>query len=135
MKSILYFVRAGRVSDAHKKAAEVIKKETGFPVSFRNGTVAEISGENPEACHGVAGQVPARYDKFTRYNDKGVAASAKASEEKEDGAVGELGLPEGHPANIKDLKKALKEAGLEFHGRAKSEVLVELYRDHFLTEN
>lgn len=141
MKSILYFVSAGRVLGIHKAAAEVIAKETGKRVSFRNATAAEQTGENPEPNLGVAGKViPTRYADATRYGDDGQVVTDATKQEapeggkKPTGDLNAIGLPVGHPDNKPDLVKALKNAGVEFHGRAKTEVLVEVYSKHFFTE-
>jgi len=140
MKAILYFVAAGFVRDSHKQAATAINAETGKKVVFRNGTSASLTGEKPEPNDGVAGQVPEPYAAFTRYDDKGkvigkaepVAPLVALADRK----LNAIGLPDGDgcPEDRETLKAALDAEGIEYHGNAKTEKLVDLYLAHFYPE-
>lgn len=136
MKAILYFVASGRVRDGHKEAATVIAAESGKKVVFRNGTVAEGTGERPEPNEGVAGVIPSQYAGFDRYDDKGkltkAAPSLVETGDGEEVELNEIGLPVGSPDNIETLREALTDAGVEFHPRNKLEKLTDLYRSEVL---
>lgn len=140
MKAILFFVAAGFVRDSHKQAATAINAATGKKVVFRNGTSASLTGEKPEPNDGVAGDVPKPYEAFTRYDDTGnvigkgepVAAPSPLADRK----LNAIGLPDGDgcPEDREGLKAALEAEGIEFHGNAKLEKLVDLYLAHFYPE-
>lgn len=141
MKAILFFVTAGIVAESQKAVAAVINSQTGKKVVFRNGTSAALSGEKPEPNDGVAGNVPATYASFTRYDDEGNVISkgetfseslAHPSERK----LNAIGLPDGEdcPENREALKAALDAEGIEYHGNAKTEKLADLYLAHFYPE-
>ena len=129
MKAILYFVAAGIVLDTHQDAAAIIHKETGKRVVFRN---AHTSGENPEANEGVAGRVPKSYDHFVRYGDDGgFLTSGPTPAAHKEAALNGIGLPKGAPEDREGLKAALEAEGVAFHGNAKLDKLIDLYRAHF----
>lgn len=140
MKAILYFVSSGIVREAHREAATAINAKTNKRVVFRNSTVAD--GEKAEENEGVAGEViPANYERFSRYNDKGtlveegrlpdIATSAASRK------LNVIGLPDGEgcPEDRDGIKEALEAEGVEFHGNAKTEKLVELYLAHFYPDS
>lgn len=46
-----------------------------------------------------------------------------------------IGLPIGAPKGRVELKKALKERGIEFHSKAKTDILADLYRSEVIGES
>lgn len=139
MKAILFFVAAGFVRDSHKEAATAINAVTGKKVVFRNATSATLTGEKPEPNDGVAGDVPDTYSDFPRYDNAGELVSggeAPADAPKADRKLNAIGLPDGEgcPEDRDALKEALEAEGIEFHGNAKLEKLVDLYLAHFYPE-
>lgn len=135
MKSILYFVIAGFVRESAKLAAKVIAEKTGARVVFRNAS-SGLSGGQPEACQGVAGHVPPEYAHLPTFCDKGnltnagAKAAAPVADERK---LNSIGLPDGEgcPTDREGVKAALEAEGIEFHGNAKLEKLVDLYLAHF----
>lgn len=72
-----------------------------------------------------------RYQGSVPFDIAPSAPSAPAPPEMTDQSapLNTLGLPEGSPANKKELAAALKERGIEFDGRAKTDDLVKLYME------
>lgn len=129
---IIFFVHAGLVRDADRKAAANIHRETGVKVVFRNGTPRP--NERPEQAVGVAGKVPPEYAGLPVYDAAGKCISEGAPAPIEDAGearLNSIGLPEGSPETRDGLKDALTEAGVVFHGNAKLEKLADIYREHF----
>lgn len=128
MKAILYFVANGNATQAHIHSAGVIAEKNSMRVVFRNGTVAEDTGENPEPNQGVAGEVPSTYRKFTCYDDDG-EVSKWAEKEPESEEIDEAPklTEEGLPIDKAALKQALTEAGVDFHPKYNIEKLTALY--------
>ena len=138
MKAIIYFVALGRASSADISAAKLISEHTSERVVFRNGTIAAQNSEAPEPCIAYAGLVPKSeaYETKPVFSVKdGKVVEAKASQgEDSSEELNSIGLPIGSPDSRKDLKEALEEAGIEFHGNAKTDTLAELYRDEVLVD-
>ena len=155
MKAILYFVAAGIVLPRHTDAAEVIAKKTGKRVVFRNADTGQT--EKPEANEGVAGKVPENYKAFAIFGDTGAkkgdgnadASNRDPGKPKSDSTSSTTTEPgtterkfnalgvvdeEGAPADRDALKGILTQEGIEFHGNAKTEALVDLYNAHFYPE-
>lgn len=137
MKPIFYFVSAGRVRQVNRDAATAINAATGKRVVFRNGTCGD---ESAEPCGGTAGKcIPPQYAGLPRYSDTGelvdTGDTVEAAETPTDepGELNALGLPEGCPDTREGIKEALEGAGIEFHGNSKTEKLVDLYRESFLS--
>lgn len=138
MNAILYFVTAGFVRESHREAASIIAEKTGKKVVFRNATGYET--ETPEDNEGVAGLVPAAYARATRYDDEGAVVSpgcASPSIPAGERKLNAIGLPDGdgNPEDRDGLKGALKAEGIDFHGNAKTDTLVDLYLAHFYPED
>jgi hypothetical protein len=138
MKAILFFVAAGIVREAHKEAATAINAATGKKVVFRNGSVAD--NEKAEACEGVAGDpIPAPYANLPRYDNAGKLAkegAPAAAAPLTDRKLNAIGLPDGEgcPEDREALKAALEAEGIDFHEKAKTEKLADLYLAHFYPE-
>lgn len=133
MKAILFFVAAGLVLEAHRVTAAAIAEKTGKKVIFRNNVDNE---ERPEENEGVAGEVPKAFEHFTRYDDAGeiISQGEQPPPPPPGGPLNVLGLPMGCPDNKDALREALDAAGVDYHGNAKIEKLVDLYKDHFYPE-
>lgn len=134
MKAILFFVAAGFVRESHREAAAAINAATGKRVVFRNATSAAVTNEKPEANEGVAGDVPPQYASFPRFDDAGQLVSggdAQGTPAAPEGPKNALGLPQGAPEDRESLKAALDDAGIEYHGNAKTEKLADLWLAHF----
>jgi hypothetical protein len=131
MKLILFFVQVGIVLQAHREAARSIAAATGCRVVFRN---ANAPVENIEPNTGVAGKVPPHYANCPRYTDAGALVPGSVAEggakPTEGGEVelNAIGLPKGAPDTREALCAALDAAGIAYHGRTKTEKLVELYK-------
>lgn len=136
MKAILFFVASGVALDSHKAAATTLAEATGKRVVFRNSNLARTTGESPEPCEGVAGDVPDNYAaRFPSYDAKGNATEPEGGlqlVETPEGELNALGLPKGSPEDRNDLKAALKDAGVEFHPNTKTETLVDLFKSEVL---
>lgn len=135
MKAILFFVASGVALDSHKAAATTLAEATGKRVVFRNSNLARSTGENPEICEGVAGDIPDSYAaRFPSYDAKGNATEPAGLElvETAPGEMNALGLPHGSPEDRNALKAALKDEGVEFHPNTKTETLVDLFRSEVL---
>ena len=136
MKAILYFVKSGRVTDEHVGIAETIKNATGKKVVFRNSTAAAESGESPEPNEGVAGDIPARYQMATLYDDEGTVLQASSEFVEADGepspvATNALGLKGVNPPNDREeLKAYLEGEGVPFHPSAPTNKLILLYNEY-----
>jgi hypothetical protein len=137
MKPIFYFVSAGRVRQFDRDAATAINEATGNRVVFRNGTCGD---EAAEPCAGTAGKcVPPQYKGLPHYDsngqlvDAGDTLEAQETAPDDPGELNALGLPEGCPDTREGIKEALEGAGVEFHGNSKTEKLVDLYRESFLS--
>lgn len=134
MKAILFFVAAGIVRESDRLTAAAIAKATDKRVVFRNATSAAVSNEKPEANEGVAGAVPPQYASFPRFDDAGQLVSggeAGNTPAAPEGPKNALGLPQGAPEDRESLKAALDDAGIEYHGNAKTEKLADLWLAHF----
>lgn len=129
--TILYFVPSAKVRPADKAAATAINAATNIPVVFRNASIDNASAEFPEQNKGVAGKVPAKYAGAVRYDDSGTIVESGTPApvlEVVEVEKNELGLPVSCGIETREaLKKALDEAGIDFHGNAKTEALVDLY--------
>ena len=128
MKAIIYFVALGRPQKADIEAAKLISEHTSERVVFRNGTIAAQNSEAPEPCLAYAGLVPKSEAYETKpifsVNSKNKVVESKASKEEDSSKdLNSIGLPIGSPDSRDALKEALKEAGIEFHGNAKTEKL------------
>lgn len=144
MKAILYFVAAGIVLPRHQDAAKVINEVTRKRVVFRNADVGH--GERAEANEGVAGKVPPNYEGATVYGDDGKvvtggtaaapAPTGGGSPQPTERKLNAFGVPddEGAPTDRESLKKCLDDAGVEYHGNAKTDALIALYVSHFYPE-
>lgn len=132
MKRILFFVAAGLPTDEHKAAATALASATGERVAFRNSTVANAGNETPEACLGVAGDVPAAYAAvFPTYSLDGDATQPEGGTRDPNAPelkLNSLGLPVGCPDNRNDLKDALTMMKAEFHPNLATAKLVDLFR-------
>lgn len=128
MKAILYFVANGNATQGHIHSAGVIAEKNSMRVVFRNGTVAEDTGENPEPNEGVAGEVPSTYQKFTCYGDDGkISKQGEKEPESEETAEAPKLTEDGLPIDKAALKQALTEAGVDFHPKYNIEKLTALY--------
>ncbi len=138
MKAILFFVASGRVLDSHKGTATDIAAKSGKRVVFRNASLANSTGENPEQCEGVTGLVPEAYAaRFPTYDAEGNATPPEGGLTVLDGPAPELnalGLPKGCPEDKEALKEALKDEGVDFHPRMGVEKLVTLFRETVLAK-
>lgn len=138
MKAILFFVPAGRVNDSHKADATALSTATGKRVVFRNSSLARSTGENPEPCDGVAGDVPDNYAaRFPTYSMDGEAQAPEGGLTVLAGPAPELnalGLPKGCPEDRNALKEALTNEGVEFHPNMKTEKLIDLFREAVLAK-
>ena len=138
MKAILFFVAGGRVGDSHKSDATALSTATGKKVVFRNSSLARSTGENPEACEGVAGDVPENYAaRFPTYSMEGKATVPEGGLTVLDAPAGELnalGLPKGCPEDRNALKQALTDEGVEFHPNMRTEKLIDLFREAVLAK-
>lgn len=148
MKAILFFTAFAVATKPEIEAAETISKETGKRVVFRNGSIAAQSAEAPEPCLGYAGLVPESdaYKNKTVFTAGKAPAAPKEKEpltvvsssdndgegEGEEPELNKIGLPLGSPESAKDLKKALDDAEVEYHSRAKVAILADLYRSEVL---
>lgn len=138
MKAILFFVPSGRVNASHKADATALSAATGKKVFFRNSSVARSTGENPEPCEGVAGDVPDTYAaRFPTYSMEGKATAPEGGLSLVEGPAGELnalGLPKGCPEDRNAMKQALTDEGVEFHPNMKTEKLIDLFREAVLAK-
>jgi hypothetical protein len=140
MKAIIFFVAFGRPLAEDIDAAKTIADHANERVVFRNGSLAAQNSEAPEPCLGYAGIVPESeaYQTKPTYtiNEDGEVETVEPGDGivkfEQEAEVNEIGLPIGSPDNRDDLKAALDEAEVEYHGNAKTNVLVALYLSEVL---
>ena len=135
MRAIIFFVPFGKASEENIKDAKLISESSGERVVFRNGSLAAQYDEVPEPALGYAGLVPdlEGYKGKTIYGvANGKVAKGEAPEPEDKPELNKLGLPIGSPETREELKEALNEADIEFHGNAKTAILAELYSSEIL---
>ncbi len=131
---ILFFIASIRVTPEQQTQATELARITGKKVVFRNAKLArQTAQESPEKCEGVTGDVPEQYlAKFPLYSLDGKIVSQPTGTEGGEAPVvapkrNSLGIIKGGPDSRKSLVKALEDAKVSFHPKAKTEDLVALY--------